>query len=81
MEVRAKIREDKDWQHGAFTKVFLDALTTHSSEVDVDHRGVISMQELVNYMSNSLQRLTSGDQQLGYSPLVLQDLFVAALRP
>ena len=36
-------REDEKWQHGAFTKVLLDALSGAGGDIDTDHNGVISM--------------------------------------
>jgi uncharacterized caspase-like protein len=43
--------EDEAWQHGAFTKVLLDALSSSARDVDTDHNGVISMSELVAYVA------------------------------
>jgi uncharacterized caspase-like protein len=56
--------EDDKWQHGAFTKVLLDAL---SGSADLDRDGVISLQELVAYVDEHLSKLTDGRQQLGFS--------------
>ena len=56
-------REDEAWQHGAFTKVFLDALSDY--DIDTDRNGVISMTDLTAYMAKRLDWLTGGDQQLG----------------
>ena len=36
-------REDEKWEHGAFTKVLLDALSGSADDIDIDHNGVISM--------------------------------------
>jgi hypothetical protein len=58
-----RAREDEKWQHGAFTKVLLDALSS-SGDVDTDHNGVISMEELTAYVGDHLSQLTGGDQQL-----------------
>jgi hypothetical protein len=46
-------REDEKWQHGAFTKVFLDGLSS-GDEIDTDRNGVISMAELTAYMEKHL---------------------------
>jgi hypothetical protein len=41
-------REDEKWQHGAFTKVLLDALSGSAHAIDTDHNGVITMAELTD---------------------------------
>jgi hypothetical protein len=51
--------EDEKWQHGAFTKVLLDALSS-SSDIDADHNGLISVEELTTYVGDHLSRLTDG---------------------
>ena len=57
-------REDEKWQHGAFTKVLLDALS--ADDIDTDHNGVISMTELTDYIGRAPgSQLTDDDQQLG----------------
>jgi hypothetical protein len=71
-------REDEKWQHGAFTKVFLDGLSS-GDEIDTDRNGVISMAELTAYMEKHLFELTGGDQQLGLEQRFQGDLFVSAL--
>jgi hypothetical protein len=70
-------REDEKWQHGAFTKVLLDALS--ADDIDTDRNGVISMTDLSNYMEKNLHRLTDGDQQLGLNLRFQGDIFVAGL--
>jgi WD40 repeat protein len=70
-------REDEKWQHGAFTKVLLDALS--ADDIDTDRNGVISMTDLSNYMEKNLLRLTDGDQQLGFNLRFQSDIFVAGL--
>jgi hypothetical protein len=57
-------REDEKWQHGAFTKVLLDALSGSAYDVDTDHNGVISMAELTAGLDQRFQG----------------DIFVAGLR-
>jgi hypothetical protein len=71
-------REDEKWQHGAFTKVFLDALNS-GDEIDTDRNGVISMAALTAYMAKHLFELTGGDQQLGIEQRFQGDLFVSGL--
>jgi uncharacterized caspase-like protein len=71
-------REDEKWQHGAFTKVFLDGLSS-GDEIDTDRNGVISMAELTAYMEKHLFELTGGDQQLGLDQRFQGDLFVSGL--
>jgi uncharacterized caspase-like protein len=72
-------REDEQWQHGAFTRVLLDALSGSADEVDTDRNGVISMAELTAYMGRHLSQLTGGDQQLGLDQRFQGDIFVAGL--
>jgi Caspase domain len=72
-------REDETWQHGAFTKVLLDALSGSAYDLDTDRDGVISMAELTAYMAKHLSRLTGGDQQLGLDQRFQSDIFVAGL--
>jgi hypothetical protein len=72
-------REDETWQHGAFTKVLLDALSGSASDLDTDRDGVISMAELTAYMAKHLSRLTGGDQQLGLDQRFQSDIFVIGL--
>jgi uncharacterized caspase-like protein len=72
-------REDERWQHGAFTKVLLDALSGSADDIDTDHNGVISMAELTAYVANHLSQLTGGDQQLGLDQRFQGDVFVAGL--
>jgi uncharacterized caspase-like protein len=71
-------REDDKRQHGAFTKVFLDALSS-GNDIDKDRRGVISMAELTAYMAKHLDELTGGDQRLGLEQRFEGDLFVSGL--
>jgi WD40 repeat protein len=72
-------REDEKWQHGAFTKVLLDALSGSADDIDTDHNGVISMAELTAYIAKHLSQLTGGDQQLGLDQRFQGDIFVAGL--
>ncbi len=72
-------REDEKWQHGAFTKVLLDALSGSANDIDTDHNGVITMSELTTYLAKQLDELTGGDQQLGLEQRFQGDLFVSGL--
>jgi caspase domain-containing protein/WD40 domain-containing protein len=72
-------REDEQWQHGAFTKVLLDALSGSANDLDTDRDGVISMAELTAYMAKHLSRLTAGDQQLGLDQRFQSDIFAIGL--
>jgi Caspase domain len=67
-------REDARWQHGAFTKVMLDALSSSA-----DHNGMISMAQFAVYIDKHLPELTQGDQQLGLDQRFEGDIFVAGL--
>ena len=70
-------REDEAWQHGAFTKVLLDALS--DDDADTDRNGVISMSDLTAYMEKRLDLLTGGDQQLGVEQRFQGEIFVVGL--
>ena len=72
-------REDDRWQHGAFTKVLLDALSGSAEDIDTDHDGVISIAEFAAYIAKHLSELTRGDQQLGLDQRFEGDIFVAGL--
>jgi outer membrane protein assembly factor BamB len=72
-------REDEKWQHGAFTKVLLDALSGAGGDIDTDHNGVISMAELTAYIEKNLSQLTGGDQQLGLDQRFQGNIFVTGL--
>jgi len=72
-------REDEAWQHGAFTKVLLDALSADDIDIDPDRNGVISMADLTAYMEKRLDLLTGGDQQLGVEQRFQGEIFVVGL--
>jgi WD40 repeat protein len=72
-------REDEKWQHGAFTKVLLDALSGSAHDIDTDRDNVITMAELTAYMAKHLSRLTGGDQQLGLEQRFQSNIFAARL--
>lgn len=65
--------ENPDWEHGAFTKVFLEAL----SGADQNNNGRISFGELVEYLNTHLGPLTKGAQTLGVANNATGDIFVA----
>ena len=69
-------REEEGWQNGAFTKVLIEALGRNADE---DNDGLISMSELINYMSKNLPRLTGDHQHLGIEHRFESELFVAGL--
>jgi hypothetical protein len=70
-------REDEAWQHGAFSKVVLDALS--ADDIDTDQNGVISMTDLTAYIEKRLDLLTGGDQQLGVEQRFQGEIFVVGL--
>jgi hypothetical protein len=72
-------REDEKWQHGAFSKILLDALSGSAHDIDADHNGVITMAELTAYIAKHLSHLTGGEQQLGLDQRFQGDIFVAGL--
>ena len=63
-------QEKKDWGHGAFTRVLLDAIDGGAGE------GVISVSELEKYMRINLQKLTQGEQHLGVGMMFDDPIFV-----
>ncbi len=68
-------QELPSWGHGAFTQVFLDAL---SGRADPEGQGVISMPELIKAMDRDLNELTKGQQHLGPRMNFLGDVFVVS---
>ncbi|MFZ0494865.1 MAG: caspase family protein [Methylocella sp.] len=67
-------REDEKWNHGAFTKVLLDAL---GKDADEDHDGLISMSELTHYLATHVSGLTEGHQHPGVEQRFEGELFIA----
>jgi WD40 repeat protein len=57
---RTVSREDDAWQHGAFTKVLLDALSDPAA--DVDRNGLISTTGLAHYVAQHVSSLTGNAQ-------------------
>lgn len=55
-------REDPMWNHGAFTKVLLDAL---GKDADENHDGFIWMTQLTHYVVTHVSDLTHGQQHPG----------------
>ncbi|MDX2202337.1 MAG: caspase family protein [Hyphomicrobiaceae bacterium] len=70
--------ENKAWENGAFTKVFLQAL---GKAADTDRNGLISVDELMSYMSKQLPQLTTsiGNQSLGMEVRFQSEIFVSGL--
>jgi hypothetical protein len=64
---------------GLVLKVLLDALSGSAYDIDADHNGVITMNELTDYVGKHLSHLTGGDQQLGLDQRFRGDIFVAGL--
>jgi len=56
-------REDPAWQHGAFTKGLLDALS--DPEADINRNSLISTNGLAAYVTAHVQSLTGGAQNPG----------------
>jgi uncharacterized caspase-like protein len=73
--------EDEAWQHGAFAKTFLVALTDAAKEVDSDRSGTISMAELTAWMASHLPMLTNGRQQLGIEMRFQGEIFAVGAPP
>ena len=53
-------REDPAWQHGAFTRALLDALTDPAA--DIDRNGLINANGLARFVSTRVTTLTAGEQ-------------------
>jgi WD40 repeat protein len=56
-------REDPAWQHGAFTKVLLDAFSDPAA--DINHNSLISTNGLAAYLNAHVPSLTGGAQTPG----------------
>jgi uncharacterized caspase-like protein len=69
-------REDPQWGNGAFTKIFLEAL---SSRADTNRNGLISISELTGYLTRHVPGLTHGAQTPGVEVRFDGDVFVAGL--
>ena len=66
--------EDEKWNHGAFTKVLLDAL---GKDADENHDGLISMTELTHYLAAHVPTLTASAQHPGVEVRFEGELFIA----
>ena len=66
--------EDAKWNHGAFTKVLLDALGKDAHE---DHDSLISMSELTHYVATHVPTLTRDSQHPGVEQRFEGELFIA----
>jgi hypothetical protein len=69
-------REDETWQHGAFTKVLLDAFNDPAADADND--GLISMNSLADYIYARVDSLTEGAQLASGRHLVYQRRVIIA---
>jgi hypothetical protein len=69
-------REDPRWGNGAFTEIFLEAL---SGWADTDRNGRISVSELTGYLTRHVPALTNGAQSPGVEVRFDGDVFVAGL--
>jgi len=56
-------REDREWQHGAFTKALLDAFSDPAA--DINHNSLISTNGLAAYLTSHVASLTGGAQTPG----------------
>jgi hypothetical protein len=68
--------EDKTWQNGAFTEVFLEALGV---QADRDKDGVLDLEDIVSWMDRRLPELTGGRQALQTEMRFTGSLFAAGL--
>ena len=69
-------REDPQWAHGAFTTIVLEAL---SSQADANRNGLISISELMSYLTRHVPGLTNGAQHPGVEMRFDGDVFAAGL--
>jgi uncharacterized caspase-like protein len=69
-------REDPAWENGAFTEIFLEAL---SSRADANKNGLISVSELTGYLTRHVPALTGGAQTPGVEMRFDGDVFAAGL--
>jgi uncharacterized caspase-like protein len=70
-------REDAAWEHGAFTKELLDALTDPAA--DINHNGLISTSGLEAYLTAHVPSLTGGAQTPGMEIRYDTTLFATGL--
>jgi uncharacterized caspase-like protein len=68
--------EDPAWEHGAFTKVLLDALDDQAA--DLDRNGLISVIGLTKYVTTRVPVLTGGRQNPGIEVRFEGTLFARA---
>jgi WD40 repeat protein len=69
-------REDPRWGNGAFTEILLEAL---SSRADENRNGLISVSELMGYLTDHVPELTNGAQRPGVEVRFGGHVFVAGL--
>jgi hypothetical protein len=66
-------REDPRWGKGAFTKIFLETL---SSRADANRNDLLSVSELTDYLARHVPALTDGAQHPGVEIRFDGDVFV-----
>ena len=69
-------REDPAWGHGAFTQALLEAL---GSAADTNHDGLVSVDELMAYLTWRVRALTEDKQTPGIEARYEGGLFAAGL--
>lgn len=69
--------EDPTWQHGAFTKVLLDALSDPAA--DADHNGLITTTGLAHYLVTHVGTLTNGAQNPAFEIRFDTSVFASGL--
>jgi WD40 repeat protein len=69
-------REDARWNNGAFTEVLLDAL---GSAADTDRNGLVSINELTQFLTTRVPLLTGQAQTPGIEVRFESDVFAAGL--
>ena len=70
-------REDKAWEHGAFTKALLDAFDDPAA--DINHNGLINPTGLGNYIRTHVESLTGGAQIPGMEIRYDSTVFAAGM--
>jgi uncharacterized caspase-like protein len=70
-------REDPAWQHGAFTKVLLDAFNDPGA--DINHNGLISTNGLAAYVASRVESITADAQTPGMEIRYDTTLFATGL--
>ena len=71
-------REDPAWQHSAFTRLLLNALSGSATDIQTDH-GIVTVNNLIQYLQKTLPELTDQNQQVGMIVKFNQGIFIAGL--